>query len=76
MDISRALDGNERSSMRPLFEIFDEHFGHLCSYRDSLGGDGRYLQFGAFEITIAPINHPRNDALRRRGLAQREAEDV
>lgn len=74
IDVSNTLDGDERSSMTPLFKIFEREFGHLCSYPDPLHWDGRYMQFGAFRITIEAIEHPRNDAYRNRAAQLGEGE--
>jgi hypothetical protein len=74
MDVSKALDGDERSSITPLFVIFEREFGHLCAYEDTPYPGYRHVQFGAFRITIESVEHPRNDAYRERGRRQQESD--
>jgi hypothetical protein len=70
LDVSRALDGDSRSSMMPLYELIAQHFDALCSWPDPLHGDSAIMQFGAFRITIEPIEHPRNELYRAQGQTQ------
>lgn len=76
MDISRALDGDERSSMVPLFEVCEREFETLCTWDHGFTGEeGRHKQFGAFRITIEPLDHPRNERYRQLG-ARRELDGL
>ena len=36
LDVSRALDGNSRSSMVPLYELIAQHFDALCSWPEPI----------------------------------------